>query len=204
MAAGLWLLVAIGIHYFKSIWVTIALFHMGILTSLWLHRGVVRPGVLLKGWHTGWMVVNAAIALFVGAVICFAWDTLGIDRSALKTLGFGAGKWGLLIYFSTVNPVLEELFWRALPPWVSPAPAGDRKPRTPWLSPSDIAFAGYHVIVVSGFAGYRFCLVTFAGLLCGAVIWRRLYHTLGGLSVPLVAHGLIDLVLIESAIIHVH
>lgn len=203
-ALALWILVSFGIHVLENIWWTIALFHSGILTCLFIHRKRFKPVVLFKGWHWGWAVLNVLIGIVCGTIIYFAWDIFGISGDALKTLGFGNRKWLLMIYFSTINPMLEELFWRALPPVLPPEEAMRHTEKNAWLTASDIAFAGYHVIVVSGFAGILFCTISFIGLLFGAVMWRRLYHTLNGLLVPLLTHGLIDFFLIGIAIAHVH
>ena len=101
------------------------------------------------------------------------------EAERLAGLGIQAGMLlPLATYYCLVNPWLEEVIWRGRLGSGHPLP-------NRW----DLAFAGYHALVLAQFVTLGWTLVAVAALAVVAWLWRRLSSRAGGLAMPAVAHA---------------
>ena len=112
----------------------------------------------------GVMVLGAAL---VGPSLYAAWTTIqliDLDLAvALADIRLSDLSWTVFIlYYMTVNPILEETFWRG---YLGSDARGLR-----W---NDIWFAGYHVLVIASFVGAGWVAAGFVGLLAAGWLWRQ-------------------------------
>ncbi len=140
----------------------------------------------------GIMVVGAALT---GPAIYGAWSTVGLDEPELDVMlsdvGLAGGSWVLfIVYYSVVNPVLEELFWRQH--------LGSNRVGLVW---TDMWFAGYHILVLIEFVKVPWVVAGFAALVGAAWLWRQVMRECDGLLIPVLSHSAADLSLIMAAFI---
>jgi hypothetical protein len=197
MAAALvpYAAVATGLFVLRSAWAAILLYHLGIVVVLSV-TGWRSPLLRAQsGWR--WFALPAAVtAALAGAGLYLLWpyiDATGAGLDArLREFGLGGASWLLFaVYYSTVHPVLEELFWRG-------GGDGARRPAPDWR---DVAFAGYHVPVLWFFVGPVWVAVSFFALAAASWLWRLAAHRFGGLGVPLVSHAAADLSIMVAAML---
>ncbi len=94
----------------------------------------------------------------------------------------GLSWWAFAAYYVTVHPVLEEIYWRGYLRGAHRSPVA-----------VDIAFAGYHVLVLCIFVKLPWVLVSFGVLLFAAWSWRQLAARYSGLGVAIASHAAADL-----------
>jgi membrane protease YdiL (CAAX protease family) len=185
--------VAIGLYAARSAWATILLYHVGIVLVLAATDWRRRLGLARSGWRGGVAALTAAGAVGGGVALYVLWPYIdatpqGLGR-ALSDFGLtGAGWLTFAIYYSTVHPFLEELFWR-----------GDRAEGSGAPNWRDAAFAGYHVPVLRFFIGPAWIVISFVVLLLAAWLWRLAARRFGGLGVPLLSHAIADVSIITAA-----
>ena len=185
--------VGAGLYALGSAWAAILLYHLGIVIVLSI-TGWRSPVLRAQsGWR--WIALPAsAAAALAGAGLYLLWpyiDATGAGLDArLREFGLGGASWLLFAgYYSTVHPVLEELFWRG-------GRAGARRPVPDWR---DVAFAGYHVPVLWFFVGPVWVALSFVVLAAASWLWRLADYRFGGLGVPLVSHAAADLSIMVAA-----
>ena len=179
--------VLIGLYILQNAWVAIGLYHFGIIVFLIYGD---RNG-LLKSVCTGWdpimAVVGVAMSVMVFPIIYFFWGHMQLEgaplNSVLVNFGLHGTSWFLfMIYFSTVQPLVEELYWRNY------LKCGDE-----YLSWTDLAFAGYHIFVLVWFIKWYWLVIAFIVIVAAAYIWRYLASKFEGLIVPLLSHAVTDM-----------
>ena len=182
--------VFIGLYVLKNAWVALGLYHLGIAMFL-VADG---RGKLLRKIRSGWNPVAVAacaiVCALIGPAIFILWQYMQLGDVCLKVTLMNFGLNGLswyvfIIYFSTVQPFLEELYWR-----------GYLESNHKYLSWTDLAFAGYHVFVLAWFIKLPWLVVSFVVLSIAASAWRYIAHRFGGLAVPLFSHLLADISII--------
>mgnify|MGYP003543466717 CR=1 FL=1 len=142
---------------------------------------------LFTGWRTwGWLWVF--IGLLAGVSLTIILPQTLSDSFTLGLATKGLSKQNLFLFiliFVLVTPTLEEPFWRDY--------LGKSRGL---LSLSDIAFAGYHLLVVALFlpsAYWLFLPVILIGLSIVAAFWRWIFRTTQGLMIPWLSHAAADL-----------
>lgn len=182
--------VLIGLYALRSAWLAILLYHAGILVCLLpaLSRNASRE--LARGWS-----LTAAAPLLLasaasGPLLVLLWPAIALDSEGLAvTLAnfglLGPAWWAFAGYYVTVHPALEELFWRS-PARPRGRPVWDRA----GISWGDLAFTGYHALVLRFFVSPPWVLAILIILVLTALIWRRLATRYGGLAIPLLAHAI--------------
>jgi membrane protease YdiL (CAAX protease family) len=183
----------VGLFVFSSGWAGILLYHLGIVTIVTLSKSWTFPRMRRDNrcrQVLGVMVLGAA---FVGPALYAAWTTIQLTdldlATALADLRLSGLSWTVFIlYYMTVNPVLEETFWRGY--------LGSEARRPTW---NDIWFAGYHVLVIASFVGVGWVAAGFVGLLAAAWLWRQAARDCDGLLIPVVSHATADASLILAA-----
>jgi membrane protease YdiL (CAAX protease family) len=182
--------VLVGLYVLKNGWVAIGLYHLGITVFL-VASG---SGGLLKKVCTGWNSITAAAGIVIPVMIIPAififWKYMQLENmplnTALANFGLSGTSWlFFMIYFSTVQPFLEELYWR-----------GYLESGRKYFSWTDLAFAGYHILVLAWFIKLPWLVIAFIVLAGAAYVWRYMAARLEGLIVPLLSHIIADVSII--------
>ena len=105
------------------------------------------------------------------------------DRNSLQGISWVF----FMIYFSTVQPFLEELYWRDY--------LGSNQKYLSW---TDLAFAGYHIFVLVWFIKLPWLVISFLVLTMAASGWRYVSNKFEGLSVPLLSHIVVDISIVAA------
>lgn len=178
--------VLIGMMLFKSAWLAVALYHVGIVAFL-----VARKNSSL--WQTLWagarnpLTLPAALACALAApLIYFMWPFFRASESILPewlaAYGLTGWSWILLIpYFSIVHPIMEEAHWRETAPRSAPLI---------WWG--DYLFAGYHVLVLHKLLYWPWLVLVFGVLVGASMFWRWAANRFNGYAVPILTHAAAD------------
>ncbi len=186
--------VVLGVQLLSNAWVSIVLYHATAVaivisqrrsnTLVLLSRQRLYPGVLSL------VLVASAV---VGPAVAAVWSSVrrdGLDLGeALADLQLTGAAWILfIVYYATVNPLVEELFWR-----------GHLGSAAKGIVANDLLFAGYHVFVLVVFVELPWAIAGSLALVGAAWAWRQLTRLTGGLGVPIVSHAVADASLIVAA-----
>jgi len=182
--------VAVGMYVLSSGWAAILGYHLAICLSLWAGRGWPLYTTLVRGWSTRHALPLIALCLGSGVLVALLWPLIRQDgvvlSSSLERLGLTGWSWlAFMVYYSFVNPWLEELYWRSYYPSVVQRRGA-----------ADLFFAGYHLIVLAMFVEWPWMLVSLAVLWATSHFWRLLARRRNGLGLPVAAHMAADLSII--------
>jgi membrane protease YdiL (CAAX protease family) len=122
------------------------------------------------------------------SVICLApqqLENVPLNLALVKFGLHGTSWFFFMIYFSTVQPFLEELYWRGY------LECGHK-----YFSWADFAFAGYHILVLAWFIKLPWLAIAFIVLTVAAYVWRYMAFKLEGLAVVLLSHIVADVSII--------
>ncbi len=176
-----------GLYLLESAWAAILLYHAGLVTVVTLGKpgGVTRA--LRSGWHAPAAVAGSIVCAGGGVLIYLLWPHIALHdvtlSETLSRIGLAGTSWWLFgLYFVAVHPVLEEIGWRC---YLAPARQGPH--------PVDVAFAGYHVLVLVLFVKPFWVVIAFAVLVAASWGWRWVVRRQRGLGVALVSHAAADL-----------
>ena len=185
-AAVPYVAVLLGLYVLQSAWVAFLLYHLGIAFFMVVgDRGDLLKKICI-GWNTVAAVLFVVMPVIIFPVLFYFWKHMQLEGTPLNSImaGFGlhGASWFLfMIYFSTVQPLLEELYWRGYLGY-------DNK----YISWKDIAFAGYHILVLAWFIKTPWLLAAFIVLMFAAYCWRKVAYKLEGLLVSLLSHIVAD------------
>ncbi len=191
-----YLAVAVGLFGFQSAWGALVGFHLAILLSLLIAKPNLSIRILFRGRNLKWILVSILLCASSGLTLYFFWDKLGIaeDVSArVGALGLNTSNWiAFIAYFTLVNPLLEEYFWRGYLGSVNP---------TPHIS--DVLYSGFHGLILINKVqpGVIVCCLTV--LMLAGWFWRQLARTNGGLLAPLLGHMIADLTILVAIFLKV-
>jgi len=183
--------VLVGLYVLKNAWIAIGLYHFGIV--LFLIAGD-RNGLLKKistGWNPKMAAAGVGMSVMIFLVVFILWEHMRLENvhldTALADFGLHGTSWFFfMIYFSTVQPFLEELYWR-----------GYLESNHKFFSWTDFAFAGYHILVLAKFTQPPWLVVAFIVLTVAAYNWRYTASKLEGLIIPLLSHIVADVSIIS-------
>lgn len=170
--------VGIGLTLTSNAWVAIGLYHVGMAFAL---RRADWASVR-RGWTRARGLAFCAVGAAAGPGILLA-HAIGMPagasiRDTLAGVGLsGAGFTSFAVYYTLVNPFLEEPYWRS-------RLADDRS----GVAAMDVAFAGYHVFVLSHFIDLWAASLALPVLSAVAWAWRRSVRATGGLAIPVASH----------------
>lgn len=186
--------VLLGLYILRNAWAAILLYHVGIVTLLRFsgEEGLMRA--VRRGWSAPVAVATGIVFAAGGLLLVLLWGTISREdvdlAETLKSYHLsGLYLWVFAAYYITVHPVLEEMFWRGY------LPRAHRYPVVP-----DLAFAGYHALVLFIFIKLPWVLVSFGVLLFASWSWRQLVARYSGLGVAIVSHAIADLSVIAAVI----
>lgn len=186
--------VLVGIHCLSNAWAAILLYHAGMLLFGGALSGF-RVARLLSGF-SWWAVPAVLLGLTSGPALLLVLALPVTDPArpfqlgpALDGLGLrGAGWVGFMAAYTLVNPWLEEWYWREV--LATPSPG---------VSASDLAFAGYHAVVLVRFLPPGPALLLAASLVPVAWAWRQWSRRAGGTLLPALMHLAADASIIWAA-----
>lgn len=182
--------VLIGLYVFKNAWIAIGLYHLGMIVFLLTDRQKISLKRICSGWNLTAAVFGIAMSVMIFPILYIFWRYMSLGNIslglALGNLGLQGASWFLfMIYFSTVQPVLEELYWRGY--------LGCNDLLISW---EDLAFAGYHILVLARFIKWPWLIIAFVILTMAASVWRHISSRCGGLIIPLLSHITADISII--------
>ncbi|MBK7870376.1 MAG: CPBP family intramembrane metalloprotease [Saprospiraceae bacterium] len=139
-------------------------------------------------------MLHPFLCLLSGVIFYVLWDFVKIPdqhfSDLLSQFGLsGTTIWVFLIYFSTINPFLEELFWRGL-----------LKSNTTYFSVADILFGCFHFLVLIQFIQVEYAVLTIGGLIIISRVWRYLYDVPKERLAVIISHAVADCSVILSTI----
>ncbi len=183
----------IGLEWVGNAWLAIGLYHLGILFLLILKAPFDRR-LIFSGDGGRWLPLFVIACALAGPIFLLLWPMVvkpgGELALILAEMRLSGLSWFLFIpYFALIHPLLEEILWRAL------LPNGSSK----HLHWTDLAFAGYHLLVLKHFLAWPWALVSFAVLVLTAWSWRRWTEFAGGLRPALISHVVADLSIVIAA-----
>ncbi len=187
-----YLAVLVGLYILKNAWIAIGFYHFGLV--LFLIAGD-RNSLLKKirtGWNPAMATAGAVMSAMIFPVIFIFWKYMQLENVRLNTALANFGLYGtswffFMIYFSTVQPFLEELYWRDY--------LGSNQKYLSW---TDLAFAGYHIFVLVWFIKLPWLVISFLVLTMAASGWRYVSNKFEGLSVPLLSHIVVDISIVAA------
>jgi membrane protease YdiL (CAAX protease family) len=184
-----YLLMSIGLLLLHNAWIALLSYHAGIVVLLSAARRWPRLQPSLHKSEVGLACGAVIFGLSGGILLYFLWPLLGIPRDLKTTLtrdGLSGSLWiWFIVYFSIVNPGLEEVYWRG---YLGSAAAG--------LVLNDFVFSGYHLVVLGQFLKLPWLLLVFFVLGAAAWFWRQVARRSGGLLLPIISHLAADLAVI--------
>jgi membrane protease YdiL (CAAX protease family) len=184
--------VLIGLYVFKNAWIAIGLYHFGIAVFLVTEDRNKSFKKVYRGWNSIAVAISILMSVMIFPIIFFFWKLMHLENTALSSTLSDFGLYGpswffFMLYFSTVQPLLEELYWR-----------GYLTCRREYFSWTDFAFAGYHILVLAWFVKFPWLVIAFIILSVVSSIWRYLTSRLEGLMVPLLSHVAADVSIIVA------
>jgi len=183
----------IGLYILRSAWAAILLYHFGIALFLIADDKGRSLKKIRSGYNSIITIASGAVCVLIVPTIFLLWQHMQLEDTSLRTklmdFGLQGTSWHFfMVYFSTVHPFMEELYWR-----------GYLDSKHEYLSWPDLAFAGYHIFVLVWFIKLPWVAASFLVLSVAAWAWRYAVHKLGGLAVPLLSHMVSDISIIAVA-----
>ena len=179
--------VFVGLYILNSAWAALLMYHIGIVLLVAYDRRISSWKRLCLGIKP-WPLCSAVVfCLLSGPLIFGLWKFMALEAAVdpgviLARYGLNDSSWVcFMLYFVVVNPVLEELFWRD---YLGADPSR--------FSLVDLAFAGYHVLVLCLFIKWPWVFLGFCILAITGCLWRRFSIEQQGLAVPWISHTAAD------------
>jgi hypothetical protein len=174
-----------GLFLLQNAWLAMFGLHAAFLLVLAFSRPNISPTILLKSRNIKWILLNILLCGSSGIVLYYLlpWFVSSENlRTQLSDLGLT--KFNLpafIAYFSLVNPLIEEYFWRV-------SLGNDTK----GFYSGDLLYAGYHGIVLVNQVPL---LITLPAMVCLTFIgwfWRQVKREDGGSLASVLGHMAAD------------
>ncbi|MHB1461093.1 MAG: CPBP family intramembrane glutamic endopeptidase [Armatimonadota bacterium] len=176
-----YLAVMVGLLVFRSAWLAVLCYQVLALLVVLVCRtsvGVLKP----RSWAL-WGV--ALLFGFTGVVLALIAPSIlddGLLAHRLLSVGLNGGNYiWFAVWFSLINPVLEELLWRGILLRRGMRPCA-----------MDALFGGYHAVVIYSLLSWPWAVAAFAGCSMAGWLWRIMCLKSEGLVLPMLAHFLAD------------
>lgn len=189
--------VGVGLFIFRTAWSSLLTFHIAILISLLIAKPNIPLSILFTGRNIQWILVSILLCGSSGVTLYFFWDKFGIanDLAAhVEAMGLSASTWiPFITYFTLVNPLLEEYFWR-----------GYLGSPTTNFYLSDFLYAGFHGLILLNKVQPSMIVYSLALLVLAGWFWRQIARTDGGLLAPVLGHMMADLTILMAVYLRLH
>jgi membrane protease YdiL (CAAX protease family) len=178
--------VLIGMYMLNNAWLTILLYHLGIIAFIFYRKPACLWKMLRSGFGQPWTISAIFCCGMTAPVVYFMWPWFAVSQTILpewmQVYGLTGLSWVLLLpYFSIIHPVLEEIHWRGIAPQ-----------RFTWLCWQDLFFAGYHVLVLLQLIHWPWLFLVFGMLTGSSVFWRWAAQRYGGYGLTILTHAIAD------------
>ncbi len=178
-----------GLFIFHSAWAALVGFHIAILLSLFWLRPTLNIATLFKTSNPKFIFPSVLLCASGGLGLYLFWDVFQVTADLperLSVLGLSGATWvGFVVYFSLVNPLFEEYFWRG-------ALGSDVR----GFYIGDLVYAGYHTMIVMDKTPFHSVLIMLVVLISIGWFWRQAYRKDGGLLVPVLGHMAADFMIL--------
>jgi membrane protease YdiL (CAAX protease family) len=185
--------VLVGLYGFQSAWVSLGLYHFTILLVMLAagRRGLIKS--IWSGFNGPAAIVLMPLFALAAPLIILLWPYMSLGHSSLQTILTGFGLEGISWYlfmasFVTAQPILEELYWR-----------GYQRNDSRKLCLSDIAFAGYHALVLVRLIRWPWVVAALVVIVAAGYLWRQINNRFGGLAVCILSHICADAAFVVAA-----
>ena len=189
--------VGVGLFIFRTAWSSLLTFHIAILISLLIAKPNIPLRILFTGRNIQWILISILLCGSSGVTLYFFWDKFGIanDLAAhVEAMGLSASTWiPFITYFTLVNPLLEEYFWR-----------GYLGSPTSHFYRSDFLYAGFHGLILLNKVQPSMIVYSLALLVLAGWFWRQIARTDGGLLAPVLGHMMADLTILLAVYLRLH
>jgi hypothetical protein len=181
--------VMVGLFLFRKAWSSLLSFHVAILLSLVLAKANIPIKFLFTSRDIKWILLSILVCGSSGISLYFFWDRFEIaedlaDRVAV--MGLHSSNWPAFIaYFTLVNPLLEEYFWRA---FLGSTTANFHR--------SDFLYAGFHGLILWNKVQPEMVLYSLALLILAGYFWRQIMREDQGLLAAVLGHMAADLTIL--------
>jgi hypothetical protein len=152
---------------------------------LFVSQPIPSPSILLKSRDFKWVIFNILLCGLSGFGVYYLRPFVGLTSDfAAQMAEFGlhaSSMPAFIMYFSLVNPFLEEYFWRAFL-------GSDTK----GFFIGDLLYAGYHAIILINRVSLFAVLFTIACLTFMGWLWRQTKRVQNGLLASALGHMAAD------------
>ncbi len=181
-----YLAVGLGMFVFHSAWGALLGFHIAIMGSLLIAKPKIPLSILFQSKQMHWVAMSVLLCGSSGLTIALLWNAFGFAPDMpqqVQALGLNTQTWiPFILYFTLVNPFIEEYFWRGFLGSDSTSP-----------HLTDLIFAGYHLMILIHKLQAGWILYCLGVLIAAGWFWRQLFRMDGGLLAPVLGHMAADL-----------
>ncbi len=191
-----WPFLAAGLHIFHSIFWSFFLYHGCCLLPaiIWKRKHWKQHLALPTKKEVAYLVAGSLIfSFFTWAGFHLLGPYIFNKQKALESLTYRGFQpsWlvPLSIYFVTVNPIVEELFWRGVV--LNELAEEETKAFSMPSLWTNLLFAAWHVLVIRLFVAPAFMYVAFCTVMAVGIFLSYLYRRHSSLVLPALWHGLV-------------
>jgi membrane protease YdiL (CAAX protease family) len=183
--------VAVGIFQFHSAWSGLLTFHFAIVLSLLIARPNTPIKILFTANSIKWTLISILLCGSSGIALYFLWDKFEIVEdisTRVEAMGLTPSNWiAFITYFTVVNPLIEEYFWR-----------GYLGSESRNIHMSDLLYSGFHGLVLMNKVQAGTVIFSLVVLVLAGWFWRQLMRNDGGLLAPLLGHMIADFTILMA------
>lgn len=187
--------IGVGLFFLHNGWAAILLYHSVLLGSLIIGRRAEKPGIILRGFHIGAVIGLVLLSFGMGWMFYEFIQHLDphgtyvikqLSRAGLTPLGVIP----FLVYVSTINPALEEFYWR-------------RNYATPGGWVNDVFYALLHapMFIYFGRLTPVQAMLPVVGLILAGALWRAVARKVDGLASSIIGHGSGDFAMLLAIVL---
>lgn len=178
--------IGIGLLVFHNAWLAILSYHAGMVAVILSAKTRIPLKQAFQGKKAWIPIITALVGAGGGLLLYVLWPLLSVPDDIslyIRSIGLNENTWPVfLAYFVIINPLIEEYYWRGC---LASAARG--------ITPNDLLFSGYHLLVLSGNMEAIWLLAVFFVLAAGAWFWRQMNRLNGGLLASAVSHITADI-----------
>lgn len=187
--ALVYLVVGLGLFQLQSAWGALITFHMAIVASLLVARPNIPIKTLFTNHNFKWVLLSVLLCGSSGISLYFLWNWFGAAPdfpAQIESLGLNQVNWiPFILYFTLVNPWIEEYFWRGY--------LGSATTK-PYIS--DFLYSGFHGLLLLNKVQTGFIFYALAALALAGWFWRQVAREDKGLLAPVLGHMAADLTIL--------